>query len=299
MHIDPATLQRVSRELALHIGPIADIVVKRAASKCTSTEDLYIKVSEEIDSQQEREKFLRRQTAAASAQLPAPKDTIALPTSESRTSGPVQPFITPAQLESGRPLTTKSSSSRSKYSLFIGGAVIVLILAFLLASRFSGRGGANSSQPSQGSSQRAHPEESAPAGSKPATPADGIGPSINESAPNEVVSGADSSATASKVDDVPRVRISREQATALLASKVLPVYPSTAQQARIQGEVVLRAVISKDGTVESLQGVSGHPFLLPAAIDAVKHWRYKPYLVNGKPRAVETEISVNFVLKNQ
>jgi protein TonB len=51
--------------------------------------------------------------------------------------------------------------------------------------------------------------------------------------------------------------------------------------------------------VESLREISGHPFLIPAAIDAVKQWRYKPYMLNGKPMAVATEISVNFVLKNQ
>jgi hypothetical protein len=56
--IDPAVLQRLSRELALHIGPVADIVVRRAASRCTSVEDLYLKVAEEIDSPAERDKFL-------------------------------------------------------------------------------------------------------------------------------------------------------------------------------------------------------------------------------------------------
>jgi protein TonB len=62
---------------------------------------------------------------------------------------------------------------------------------------------------------------------------------------------------------------------------------------------VLRAIISKDKRVEKLQDISEHPFLIPAAINAVKQWRYKPYMLNGKPTAVETEISVNFVLKNQ
>ena len=108
-----------------------------------------------------------------------------------------------------------------------------------------------------------------------------------------------STPAASSESNQPRVRIPPSVSTALLISKVLPVYPPTAQQARIQGEVVLHAAISRDGTVESLREISGHPFLIPAAIDAVKQWRYKPYMLNGKPMAVATEISVNFVLKNQ
>jgi protein TonB len=79
----------------------------------------------------------------------------------------------------------------------------------------------------------------------------------------------------------------------------LPVYPPTARQARVQGTVVLQAAISKDGTVEALRGISGHPLLIPAAIEAVKQWRYKPYVINGKPVAVETQIIVNFTLKGE
>ena len=89
--IDPATMQRVSRELALHIGPIADIVVKRAASGCTSTEDLYLKVSEEIESPQEREKFLRRQNLISSARFPDDKRAVALPSKQAAISSPAPP----------------------------------------------------------------------------------------------------------------------------------------------------------------------------------------------------------------
>jgi hypothetical protein len=77
VQFDPATMQRVSRELALHIGPIAEIVVKRAASGCTSTEDLYLKVSEEIESPQEREKFLRRQNLISSTRFLDDKRAVA------------------------------------------------------------------------------------------------------------------------------------------------------------------------------------------------------------------------------
>jgi TonB family protein len=81
-----------------------------------------------------------------------------------------------------------------------------------------------------------------------------------------------------------------------LLKKVAPAYPELARQARIQGVVVLNAVIGKDGTVQSLSLVSGHPLLAPAALEAVKQWVYKPTLLNGQPVDVATQINVNFTL---
>jgi periplasmic protein TonB len=99
-----------------------------------------------------------------------------------------------------------------------------------------------------------------------------------------------------KVATPQRVRVSTGVATGLLIRKVTPNYPQLAKQARIQGAVVLQADISKDGTIQNLQLISGHPMLAPAAIEAVKQWRYKPYLLNGEPVAVETQVVVNFSL---
>ena len=79
-----------------------------------------------------------------------------------------------------------------------------------------------------------------------------------------------------KVATLQRVRVSQGVTEGLLLHKVTPQYPPLARQARIQGSVVLQAVISKDGTIQGLRLVSGHPMLAPAAIDAVKQWRYKP-----------------------
>jgi len=75
-----------------------------------------------------------------------------------------------------------------------------------------------------------------------------------------------------------------------------PPYPPLARMARIQGTVVLQAIIGKDGTVQDLKVLSGHPLLVRAAVDAVKTWRYQPTLLNGDPVDVLTEISVNFTL---
>ncbi len=93
-----------------------------------------------------------------------------------------------------------------------------------------------------------------------------------------------------------RVRVSQGVSQGLLIHKVTPQYPSLAQQARIQGTVVLQALIGKDGTIQNLHVVSGHPMLTNAALEAVKEWRYKPYYLNGEPVEVETTINVNFTL---
>ena len=81
-----------------------------------------------------------------------------------------------------------------------------------------------------------------------------------------------------------------------LVYRVQPNYPALARQARIQGQVVLRAIISREGAIENLQVLSGHPMLAPAAVDAVRQWRYRPYVLNGEPVEVETQVTVNFVL---
>jgi protein TonB len=81
-----------------------------------------------------------------------------------------------------------------------------------------------------------------------------------------------------------------------LIRKVQPTYPALARSARIQGTVMLQAVISKQGRIENLIVLAGHPMLVPAAIDAVRQWHYRPYILNNEPVEVETQITVNFSL---
>jgi len=95
-----------------------------------------------------------------------------------------------------------------------------------------------------------------------------------------------------------RVRISQGVTRGLLIHKVEPAYPPLARAARVQGDVVLSAVIDVNGQITNLQLVSGHPMLVPAALAAVKEWRYKPYLLNGQPVEVETTITVIFSLSS-
>lgn len=93
-----------------------------------------------------------------------------------------------------------------------------------------------------------------------------------------------------------RVPVTSTIQAARLISRVQPIYPPLARQSRIEGSVVLHAVINKDGEVSELQVLSGHPLLVRAALDAVRQWRYSPTLLSGQPMEVETTITVSFVL---
>jgi protein TonB len=83
-----------------------------------------------------------------------------------------------------------------------------------------------------------------------------------------------------------------------LVHRVEPVYPPMARTARVQGSVVLGAIVDKEGTIKNLRLISGHPLLVPAAVEAVSQWRYRPYVLNGEAIEVETQITVNFILGN-
>jgi periplasmic protein TonB len=91
-----------------------------------------------------------------------------------------------------------------------------------------------------------------------------------------------------------RLRISTGISEGMLARRVEPVYPAIAMRARIEGTVKLRAIISKQGTIDNLQLVNGHPLLVSSAMEAVKQWRYRPYVLNGEPVEIETIVIVNF-----
>ncbi len=89
-------------------------------------------------------------------------------------------------------------------------------------------------------------------------------------------------------------RISGGVEQGLVIRNVKPIYPAIALAAGIEGDVVLQAEIGKDGRIENLRAVSGNPLLIKAALDAVQQWRYRPYLLNGGPVEVETQITVRF-----
>lgn len=101
----------------------------------------------------------------------------------------------------------------------------------------------------------------------------GNGPTVRPSGPKRIVSQLDEGQ---------------------LVNKVEPVYPHIASIAGIQGQVKLHAIIARDGRVQSLNVISGHPLLAHAALDAVEKWRYRPYVLNGERVEVETFITINF-----
>lgn len=99
-----------------------------------------------------------------------------------------------------------------------------------------------------------------------------------------------------KPKEIQRIRVGGNVQQANLIRKVTPMYPPLAKQARISGTVRFTAIIGRDGTIQNLQLVSGHPLLVPAAQEAVKQWVYRPTLLNGEPVEVITQIDVNFTL---
>jgi periplasmic protein TonB len=116
-----------------------------------------------------------------------------------------------------------------------------------------------------------------------------------------IISSVPAAATIPKLARAPNkpVLVSSGICEGLLIFHPSPDYPKLARAAHVQGQVLLRAVISKDGRIVNLQTLNGHPLLVTPAIKAVQQWRYRPYLLNGEPVEVETEITVNFMLSAQ
>ena len=93
------------------------------------------------------------------------------------------------------------------------------------------------------------------------------------------------------------VRLPSRLVESTVIFKTIPQYPAIAKVTHTEGTVVLQAIISKTGTIEGLHVISGSPMLQQAAIDAVKTWRYRPYLLNDQPVEVETTVNVIFKLE--
>lgn len=95
---------------------------------------------------------------------------------------------------------------------------------------------------------------------------------------------------------VHRVRVGGQVQSARLIYQEHPIYPPLARAARIQGVVRMEAIIGKDGTVQDIKVISGQPFLIESALEAVSRWRYQPTLLSGEPVEVATEVDINFTL---
>jgi TonB family protein len=106
----------------------------------------------------------------------------------------------------------------------------------------------------------------------------------------------DVNSPSSSQQDTKKLQVNAKDMVANLVSKVTPVYPEDAKKARVSGSVILDATIGKDGTVENLKVLSGPAPLQQSALDSVRQWKYKPYLLNGDPVEVETKITVVYSL---
>jgi len=195
----------------------------------------------------------------------------------------------------------------------LGGAAVLLVVIGLVTFFATHRNSpqkpqetaAETKAPESGTVQQPPspaPKEQAPAGTtlqtgQPTTPVNTT--TKQEPPPPKAASPGASPAAPKQADNAAGpVRVSQGVSQALLVHQVKPDYPPLARQAHVQGVVVLAVVIAKDGTIKRIHAVSGHPLLTPAAIDAVKQWSYKPYMLNGKPVDVDTTVDVNFRLTN-
>src|SRR5437764_632958 len=102
--------------------------------------------------------------------------------------------------------------------------------------------------------------------------------------------GQPSQTPPAKVAPPQRIRVSAGVAESNVLQKVNPVYPQMAKIAHVSGDVVLQAIIGKNGAIQNLRAINGHPILIQAAMDAVRQWKYRPYLLNEEPVEVETTV---------
>jgi TonB family protein len=143
-----------------------------------------------------------------------------------------------------------------------------------------------------GASQPAPKHEATP--DAPAPSMTGIAPADNGGTIPTLIAGQ-SDAPAPVLQ---RLNVSQGVSRGLLVKQAQPVYPANAMRMHIEGAVEILATISKDGDISTTKILSGDPQLARAAVDAVKQWKYKPYLLNGEPVEIQTQVTINFKLPN-
>ncbi|HKN33280.1 MAG TPA: TonB family protein [Terriglobales bacterium] len=146
-----------------------------------------------------------------------------------------------------------------------------------------------------GSSRAKTPEEVAVSSEVPAPPALGNVSGADQRAISSIVQSA-TPAAVPKVAPTEMLKVSQGVTQGLLLNRVQPTYPRQALQMHLQGAVQMQAVIGKDGVISTVRILSGEPILARAAADAVLQWKYKPYLLDGEPVDIQTQITVNFKL---
>lgn len=275
-------LQRMTRELAVYIGPIASVIVKRAAAQNGSRDDLCAQIAEEIEGQIEREAFLRNAGAAGvSPQGNRAAREVVAPDRKSERSGD-------SAAETLRAAGERERSFFSRYGLVALAVIVVVAVAVGVVMR------------SASSREKAAESGDAATATSPEIPAEAAKNGDNvESGSIAAAKLPEKLAVKPMLPNRGAVRVSEETSKTMLLNKVMPVYPVLARQGHIQGMVVLDADVAKDGAVTSLRAVSGNPLLVQSAMEAVRQYRYRPYVQDGKALPMTTQISVNFLLSQQ
>ncbi|MBV9182731.1 MAG: TonB family protein [Acidobacteria bacterium] len=301
--IDAAILERLTKDLAVHIGPISEVVVRRLASHCASAEDLCREAAEEIESRAEREEFLLKHGRLLASSSPDKE----ISRNPSGTVPPerVSPTSKEKQAKSEVARAAPKHLAMARKSLFVAGGTMLAVLLLLAAANHFGRrenrfryrvGSEGQGAPERGPIARKTYTLSSPAGNQPNSGSSRGAPqaSVQTETPS---TSAQMKPAVFKPAGGQKFRVPAEVSSSLVVRKVVPDYPRVAQDARVQGAVVLEANISRDGIVREIRGISGSPLLMPAAIDAVKQWQYNPLVLNGKPVEMQTLITINFTLK--
>jgi len=192
----------------------------------------------------------------------------------------------------GQPLLTRSEFRPQDRG------VVRTVPTTLSASQAGTQGGGAMSQPAIRASNDVAGVYKATASLGGATQTPGPVPSgLQNTPPNNTTSVLKDNSAAQSTLAAQKPRISAGGAQGLVIRPVAPLYPASARQAHIEGTVVLQAVIGKDGNVQTVRVVSGHPMLIQAAVNAAKQWHFNPYYQDGEPVEADTQINVNFTLQ--
>jgi TonB family protein len=192
----------------------------------------------------------------------------------------------------GQPLLTRSEFRPQDRG------VVRTVPTTLSASQAGTQGGGAMSQPAIRASNDVAGVYKATASPGGATQTPGPVPSgLQNTPPNNTTSVLKDNSTVQSTLAAQKPRISAGGAQGLVIRPVAPLYPASARQAHIEGTVVLQAVIGKDGNVQTVRVVSGHPMLIQAAVNAAKQWHFNPYYQDGEPVEADTQINVNFTLQ--
>jgi periplasmic protein TonB len=218
---------------------------------------------------------------------PAPSSTATAPPQATANAAPIaQPSASkPEQVPDITLSTTETPAPKSKDTTTASPASPKTVATAQPHETLVVKSETRASSPAPSPAPAAEPVE------PPAPGALNIGQASADNGINGIVSAPTSAAQPAAT-----IKLSQGIAQGLLMKRVPPIYPAAARQARIQGAVELQATIGKDGNITNLKQSSGDKILGHAAIDAVKQWKYRPYLLDGQPVEIQTQVTVNFTL---